>query len=76
MAVFEVGNRYNANDRDLGSVLVVKRTDKSVWVKNDHYTWRMKIRRDESGNEYAYESCHSPRRRDNFTFSAKWRVME
>lgn len=72
--VFEVGKVYEWYQRDYGTVKIVKRTPKCVWVTNGINTWRMKLRTDEYGNEYVVDSTVPSRWRDAFTCSALWRT--
>ena len=70
---FEVGKRYWCYDTCFGTILIMKRTDKTVWVENDGGNrWMMRVKHDEDGNELVVDSSVTPKWRDVFTYSAKW----
>ena len=73
--MFEVGKSYESNDPGLSIITVLKRTGKMIKVRNDRgYEWRMKIRVDDDGNEFAYESALGKKWIDAFTYKACWEV--
>lgn len=68
--VFMVGKKYEPYQADLGTMRVVRRTDKTIWCEKDFVQWRMKIRTDANGNEYAVETSVPTTWRDAFTYYA------
>ena len=70
-ARFEVGRSYKANDSGLGCIKVLKRTEKSIRVRNDNGTeWMMRIKNDPAGNEYVTDSCVPQKWRYLYTYEA------
>lgn len=68
---FSVGKSYWANDRGYGAVKVVKRTPCFIYVENDSGSqWRMRIRADKNGIEFATDSSVPHKWRGAFTYSA------
>ena len=54
---FEVGKSYYPNDRAYDPVHVLKRTPKCIVVRGGSgNVWRMLVRTDADGNEYATDS--------------------
>ena len=54
---FEVGKTYGAWDTGVPHIEILRRTDKTIWVKNDCTEWSMRIKKDENGNEYVTDSA-------------------
>lgn len=73
MAIFEVGKCYRAADCRYDPITITKRTEKCVCVTNGQADWRMRIRYDKDGNEYAVDSSEPARYRNDATYSAKWK---
>ena len=76
MAVFEFGKEYRANGSGLDVVRVLKRTRKMILVENSGYMWRMLIRIDKNGDEYAIDSSAGKAWADDFTYQAKMEVKQ
>ena len=73
MARFEVGRTYECYDRGFSPVTVIKRTARMIKVKNDCGSeWRMLIRRDENGEEFAQDSSVNGKWALAFRYFAKW----
>ena len=75
MFTFVVGECYEANEFGLDPIKVVKRTEKSVYVTNafkEKKPWRMKIHKDDYGNEYVADSYTPKSHRDCATWQAKY----
>lgn len=78
--LFEIGKEYRASDNGLDPIIILKRTDKTIWVANtfDRDTkWRMRIKKDSEGNEYVTDSMalepRTPKSEYNrFTYKAEW----
>ena len=70
MKKFEVGKEYEPYQREFDPVTVIKRTDKTIWVKKDDVTWMMRIKHDANGNEWAADSTVPYKWRDAFTYMA------
>lgn len=69
MTKFEVGKTYWAYQKEYGSVTILKKTEKYIFVQSDcGIEWRMKIRYAENGNEYAIDSSVPMMWRDAFTY--------
>lgn len=76
MYKFEVGESYKPYDACFDSIKVIKRTPKMIQVMNpEGNIWRMRIRIDNNGNEYATDSCVPLKWRTAFTYCAEWKVM-
>ena len=72
---FTEGRKYQAYDPSLSPITVVKRTEKTILVTNEFgYTWRMKVRTDSFGNEYAYDSRETDKWRTAWTFLAMYEI--
>ena len=68
---FEVGKTYNAYQKEFGTITVLKRSEKSIWVRNNTgIEWRMRIKKDNLGNEFAVDSLVPRKWRDAFTYTA------
>ena len=67
---FEVGKSYEPYQSEYESITILRRTDKTVWVDNGQSKWRMKVKTDRNGNEYAVDSSVPPAWRDAFTYTA------
>ena len=74
MKRFEVGKLYESYDSSFDPIVIMKRTDKTIWVDKNGVRWMMRIRIDDEGNEIAVDSSVPPKWRDAFTYSAKWPV--
>lgn len=71
MKKFEIGKKYDAYQREYGYITILRRTDKTVFVRNDNgIEWRMKIRHYNDGSEYLVDSAVEPKWRDAFTYIA------
>lgn len=73
---FEVGHLYYPYDSGFDPIVILRRTEKTVWVTNGGVKWRMRIWTDEDGNEYVTDSSVPVKWRDAFTYSAKWKGEE
>lgn len=74
MARFAIGKEYYPVGDGFDPITVTYRTEKTVWVNNGVTGWRMLIRTDENGDEYAIDSsCRNKRYREALTFHAKQR---
>ncbi|MBQ6483079.1 MAG: hypothetical protein IJI45_18390 [Anaerolineaceae bacterium] len=69
---FVVGKKYLFSDSGFDPVEILRRTDKTVWVKCGRAQWFMRIRHDEDGCEYVIDSSSSKRYRELLRCSAKW----
>ena len=68
---FEIGKTYDAYQREFGNITILKRSEKSIWVRNNTgIEWRMRIKKDNLGNEFAVDSLVPRKWRDAFTYSA------
>ena len=76
MKKFEVGKTYEWYQREYDPIKVIGRTKCFVIVQNSCSTWRMKVKTDVSGDEYAVDSSVPKTCRDAFTVSAKWACEE
>ena len=74
MKRFIVGKRYESYDSSFDTIVILKRTDKTIWVDKDGVRWMMRIRKDHEGNEFAVDSSVPPKWRYAFTYSAEWPV--
>ena len=74
-SVFEVGRCYTFYDSGFAPMEVLKRTDKTVWVRNESNAWRMRIRHDADG-EYAIDSSEPKSWSDIFTVHSKYPMDE
>lgn len=71
MRKFEVGKTYDAYQKEYGNITILRRTEKTIWVRNgDGNDWYMRVKRDGSGNEYAVDSVVDKKWRDAFTYQA------
>ena len=71
-AYFHVGRWYDSNDRSYDPVKVIKRTVKYIRVRNTcGNEWRMLIRVDIDGNEYAIDRSVPSHWRYAFTYCAE-----
>ena len=81
MIQFKVGSYYEAADYSVDPITIIKRTYKTVWVKNTTTEWKMRVKtkRDErSGNvtEYCVDSCVPKKWRGMYEYNAMWEVTE
>lgn len=74
--IFEVGKEYYPCERGFDSIKILRRTEKTVWVDNGQSKWRMRVRKDENGNEYVIDSSVPQRWRDALTYKAEYPVEE
>ena len=70
MAKFVVGNEYYFQDTGFGALKILRRTEKTIWVSNGQNEWKMRIRDDGYGNEYATDSSVPKRFRSELTIMA------
>lgn len=71
MKKFEVGKKYDAYQSEYGNIKILRRTDKTIWVRNDSgIEWMMRIRKDNAGNEYATDSVVPKKWQYAFTYNA------
>ena len=70
-AKFVVGQQYYPADTEFDPVKVVRRTEKYIFVcGSSGNAWRMLVRTDENGVEYAIDSTYSKQWREVFTYRA------
>ena len=72
---FVIGTMYGHNESGYDSVLCVKRTEKSVWMRYEFgqgKTHRMKIRYDKDGNEWTVDTKTPKSYWDLFTIQSKY----
>ncbi len=74
MAKFEVGCMYEPYASELEPIKIIRRTNKTIWAKNECTEWMMRIKKDEYGNEYAVDSSVPNKWREAFTYKAEWTV--
>lgn len=55
---FIVGYEYYPDGDGFDPIRVLKRTEKTMWVTNGNDSWRMRIRTDDAGREYASDSSN------------------
>ena len=67
---FEVGKSYKPYQDEYEPMTVVRRTNCTIWVKDEQSNWRMKIRKTATGNEYAVDTSVPQAWRDAFTYFA------
>lgn len=71
MKKFVVGEIYEAYQREYGNIKILRRSDKSIWVRNDNgIEWMMRIKKDADGNEFAIDSLVPRKWREAFTYTA------
>ena len=75
MKKFQVGRMYEPYATEFEPIEVVRRTEKTIWVKNESAEWRMRIKTDENGNEYAIDSTVPGKWREAFTYKAEYEVV-
>ena len=68
MKQFKVGSVYEPYQSEFAPITVLKRTDRTIWVDNGTAQWRMRVRKDADGNEYAVDSSVPMAWRDAFTY--------
>lgn len=77
---FVVGRMYYPGDRSYDPVKVIKRTPKCIVVRGgwngEGNTWRMLVRQDNDGTEFAVDSCVPAGWRGAFTYCADDPVKE
>ena len=74
---FVVGGSYYPGDRSYSPIKILSRTDKSIKVENDNgAVWRMRIKHDHDGTEFAVDSSVPVRWRGAFTYCADDPVKE
>ena len=69
---FEAGKFYESYQAEYEPILVTRRTEKTIFVKNTTAEWKMKVRLDSNGNEYAIDTSVPKKWRDAFTYSPEW----
>ena len=70
MKRFEVGKAYNPMDCGYDPVTILKRTDKTVWVRGSSGNeWRMLVRNN-GKSEFVTDSCVPKKWRFAFTYFA------
>ncbi len=76
MYKFEIGKTYLPNDSGFEMIKVLNRTPKMIKVTNKDTgsIWRMRIRTDENGDEYATDSSVPRKWRHAFTYYAERQV--
>lgn len=67
---FKVGKMYEPYATEFESIKIERRTDKTIWVDNGQTQWRMRIKRDADGNEYAVDSSVPTNWQTAFTYLA------
>jgi len=67
---FEIGKSYRPYQTEYDPITILRRTDKTIWCTNGQSQWRMKIRHDQDGNEFAIDSSVPLAWRDAFTYEA------
>lgn len=72
MKRFEEGKFYGAVDTAVPPIEILKRTEKMIQVRNDYCTWRMRIKVDWKGTEYATDSSVPYAWRECYTYMAKY----
>ena len=71
MKKFQVDHFYLANDPNFGGVTVERRTDKTIFVVNHNGVgFRMRVKVDKNGNEYAVDSSVPTKWRLAFMYEA------
>ena len=77
-AKFVVGGKYYPADTEFDPVKVVRRTEKYIFVcGSSGNAWRMLVRTDENGVEYARDSSYSGPWQESFTYRAdNWDIRE
>ena len=74
MYTFEVGREYEPNDANYPPIKVIKRTAKMIQCQSDSGSiFRMRIRTDAYGNEYATDSSVPRKWQDIFTYQAQFK---
>lgn len=77
--VFEVGKFYEFNHGGFPPIEVLRRTDKTIWVRNEANKWAMRIRHGEDG-EYCIDSndvrACGKRYTDEFTVLSKYPLSD
>ena len=72
---FEVGKRYDPYGNEFEPILILRRTEKTVWVDNGEVKLRMRIKKDANGDEYVVDSCVPEKWRYAFTYMAKYEAV-
>ena len=71
MKQFEVGKTYSAYKPEYGSIEILRRSEKTIWVRNDcGIEWFMRIKKDADGNEFAIDSVLPKKWQVAFTYIA------
>ena len=72
---FEVGKEYEAYQREYGTIKIVRRTEKTIWVvTNVGIEFFMRVKIDPNGDEYAVDSTVPKKWRDAFTYRPEYEV--
>lgn len=75
MSAFEIGHEYEATEPSMSHIKIIGRTRNFINVENDFGNqFRMKIRTDDDGDEYAYDSSVGAAWREAATYKAIWDV--
>ncbi len=69
---FEVGREYKPYEEGFDPIKVVKRTEKTIWVKTRYFNCSMRVKVDADGNEYVVDSSADKRFIDGFSYNAKF----
>lgn len=69
-SVFEVGNFYYNADGSFYPIEVLKRTAKTVWVRNSSSKWKMRINHYDNGEEFVVDSLSPVRWRWLYTYDS------
>ena len=75
---FEVGKLYYRCDNGYDPVRVTRRTEKTIWVTDEHTnrSWMMRVRRFDDGTEWAVEYQVPKEWRDVARFDARFVEQE
>ena len=73
-SVFEVGHLYEPAGVGFDPIEVIKKTEKTLFVRNEGAKWKMKLRYDEQGNEYVQDRCCPKSYWCEFTYRPEWVV--
>lgn len=67
---FVVNREYSPYQSEYEPIIIMRRTEKTIWVSNRSCAWLMRIKRDKDGNEFAVDSSVPKKWRDAFTYFA------
>ena len=68
MKYFEVGKYYEPYQSEFPGIKIIKRTNKTILADNGLLEFRMKIRKDNNGDEFAIDMSVPECWRDAFTY--------